>query len=1228
MSADSRDAGPGRSALWRIELFGGLRAVRGEQVVSRFRTQKTAALLAYLALYRSVPHPREELLELLWPEHDPDSARRSLRVSLTSLRHQLEPPGVPAGAVLAADRWSVSLSRAAAETDVELFETALRRAQQASTPAERVAHLAAAVGGYRGRLAPELYYDWALTEQQRLEAGYLRAVRGLTDDLAALGRGAEAIEHLHRAVACDPLSAELHEALIRLLAARGEVRAALGVYADLARRLREELDAAPPARLRTLAEQLTNTAGNVSAAPVHIPAERERPTGPRPSDPPRGTVTFLLAEWPDRCAAPEPALDEVRGRGGYVVREDEGPLLAAFASARQAAGAALAIADLQPAPRVALDTGDALFRKGEYQCAVLGILWEILRCGHPGQILGSERTAALLKPEPPPGTLVEDLGLYRRSEGGPPTRLLTVRRSDAPAGSFPPPAAPPAIPTNLPRPLSRFFGREREIEKVLSLLGAAESETRLVTLTGPGGIGKTRLAVQTARRLLERYGGAVWFIPLADVTQAEQVPDAIAAALGIERKPGLEPLAQVAGAIGEQQALLVLDNLEQLTAAGAPVVAQLLQQLPRLSCLVTSRSLVAIPGERPVLVEPLPTGGTDGSPDPEAVLRCESAQLFLDRAQSARPDFQITRNNAAAVARLLSLLEGLPLAIELAAARAGAMTAAQMLERIERRFELLQTARHDREARHRSLSATIAWSYARLPPALQRFWARLSVFRGWAPEAAEAVAGQGWDPGELPEALARLQQYSLVQSEEAGPELRFRMLETLREFAAEQLAPEERADAARRHAAHFLEFAERLGNDDRSPGWVARATIDHENLRTALRWSVEQVDTATALGISGGLWSFWYQTGLTREGRDWLDAALALPSGAELDRVRERAIRGAGVLAYHTGDLERSRQYHEEQCAIAERMGDSSRRCSGYELLGNVYFRMGNYDRAAEYYERCWEIERLDEHPTRVPISLVNRGMVEAVRGNFEAARTLLQQCLAQAVALEDSLTILSCRLRLGDLDCGEGRFETGARWFQEALELSREIRHEPAEALALTGLGNAAYGAGDLPLAREYYERAADLHLASASEANLRYVALFLARVALGEGDFAGARDHLAQALARHAIASRHPGIGECLVELSRLALHDRAPKRAARLLGAGAAVRRLSVAAMSPVDREALERHTAAVRDALGERAFTTAFAEGEVWEVEEAVEYAGQARSSRISARTAAGRAPRTP
>ncbi len=817
------------TAAWRIEFFGGLRAVWGDHVVARFPTHKSAALLAYLAYHLPRRHPREVLIEMLWPHAEPNAGRQSLSQALSALRHRLEPPGVPAGSVIIADRASVQLNPAAITTDVAEFENALRAAAAAQDRHQRIQSLIAAVEVHRDEFLSGFYQDWVISEQRRLSELFQQANHELIALLEREQQWSAAIAYACRSLRLDPLHEETHLALMRLYAAAGQPSLAVQQFEQLKDLLKRELNASPSPAALALAREIETT------------GQRDhRTTDPKPSgqwsavsgqwsvvgghspSPPTGVVTFLRAEVSGSLSLMEYRAAwkavVIRHRG-FVVEESESILSAAFERATDAVECAIAW-QRSSAPdmtqiRAALDTGEVEFADGRYSGSVLEHAAALTRASHGGQILCSEGTTALLHRDMNHGVRFTNLGVYRLKPSAKPEPIFQLEHPHARQREFPPPQAQPAHAGSLPLLFTRLFGREQALVQLREML--LQPEIRLLTLTGPGGSGKTRLAVEVARQLLEPFCGAVWFVSLADLVDPEMMADYMLDALRLPHSPSVAPLEQVITMLSQQPTLVVIDNMEHLLRSDgvmeywsdgvleqkisiAPilhhsvtptaVVRTLLERVPTLKLLVTSRQRLNVESEREFVVAPLPTPKSvdaESHPTtqpPEHLITFASVQLFVDRAQAVKPDFQITPHNASDIAELCERLDGIPLAIELAASRILALPPAQMVARLRDRFDFLVSRRRDLPERHRTMRAAIDWSYQLLSPELQRFFARLSVFRGGCTlEAAEQVCSQAiycrpegtrpdisgryYEPDVL-DFLAQLRDCSLVQTQYEG----------------------------------------------------------------------------------------------------------------------------------------------------------------------------------------------------------------------------------------------------------------------------------------------------------------------------------------------------------------------------------------------------------------------------------------------------------------------------
>jgi len=732
----------------------------------------------------------------------------------------------------------------------------------------------------------------------------------------------------------------------------------------------------------------------------------------------------------------------------------------------------------------------------------------------------------------------------------------------------PTPFSPASDPSaRLPLPLTRFFGREEELARLQEMLQPFPSligSPRLTTLAGPGGTGKTRLVIELARRLTAQFVGAITFIDLSDLMDAHLLADTIAEALRLPRSTGSDPLDRVVEALSRQPSLLILDNFEQIAAEGAPLVQALLKRVPTLTCLVTSRRCLNLPGEQEFPVQPLPTPERPGTP--ERLLEFASVQLFADRARAARPDFQVTARTAAAVAALCHRLEGLPLAIELAAAWSRTLTPAQLLARLSRRFDMLVSRKQGGSARHQTLRAAIDWSFSRLPSDLQTLFARLSVFRGgWTQDAAKAVCylpeGKG-DGG-----LGQLQECSLIVAEESGTEMRFRMLETLREYAEEQLSAEESAQMRRRHAAYYARLAEEIEASLYGPEMeqsLDRLEAENDNLRAALAWCASPDGEAeTGLRMAAVLWRFWAVRGYFQEGRRWLSTLLPRCPEAT-PRLRARALNGAGVLAEQQGDHTTARDFYAQCLAIERSRGHHAGTAAALNNLGNAVYNLGDYETARDLYRESLDLRRDTGDRLGVANTLNNLGLIAQNAADYATARRLYEESLAIKREMEDRSGIAVSLNNLGMLAYDQEEYVHAQALYEESLTISREQGHRRAEAINLNNLAN----------------------------------------VARCRGEFAQAWSLCEQSLAIKRELGDRWGIAYSLEAFAALAAAQAQAERATKLFGAAEALRETLSAPLRPSERGDHDRAVDQAQSLLPAETFVSAWTLGRAMTLDQAI------------------------
>src|SRR5215210_1326398 len=620
----------------------------------------------------------------------------------------------------------------------------------------------------------------------------------------------------------------------------------------------------------------------------------------------------------------------IEERGGYVFKTVGDAFCCAFWTATDALDAALEVQRTlfdekwqQTGPlmvRMALHTGAAEEREGDYFGPPVNRVARLLSAGHGGQVLLSLPTQELVRDQLPVGTSLMDLGERHLKDLFRPEKVFQLLATGLPS-EFPPLRTLEAYRNNLPLQPTPLIGREKEVAEVCDLL--RREETRLLTLTGPGGIGKTRVALQAAADLLEDFPDGTFLAQLGTLTDVELLLPAVAETLGV-RETGEQPLFEsFKDYLSERRLLLVLDNFEQVLGA-APTVTELLAGAPGLKVLATSRTSLRLYGEHVFPVPPLTLPDLERPPPLERLTQYEAVGLFVERAQAVKPDFKVTNESAPAVAEICVRLDGLPLAIELAAARITMLPPKALLRRLSSRLKLLTGGARDLPERQRTLKATIEWSFALLDEGEQVLFGRLAVFSGGRTlEAIEAICDADGDlPMDAFEGVSSLLDKSLLRQEEGpGGEPRFVMLETVHEFAREKLGKSAEAEEIKRtHAQYFLTLAEEAPPELRGPNqleWLERLEAEHDNMRAAISWALERKEVEVALRLGGALSWFWSVRGYYSEGRRWLEAALAM-DGRGSPEVRAMVLAGAGVLASEQGDLDRAQESCEAGLALLE----------------------------------------------------------------------------------------------------------------------------------------------------------------------------------------------------------------------------------------------------------------------------------------------------------------------
>jgi predicted ATPase/class 3 adenylate cyclase len=822
------------------------------------------------------------------------------------------------------------------------------------------------------------------------------------------------------------------------------------------------------------------------------------------SERPTGTVTFLFADL-DPAAYAGDALgeqaaaystrymallrDAVEASGGYLYKTIGSYTQSAFATAPNALAAALAAqtAFLAEPPsasgplrvRMALHTGVTETQGSDYAGPLLNRVARLMAVGHGGQILLTNVTQELVRDVLPAGVSLRSLGEHRLRDLFRPEHVYQVVAPALPA-DFPPLRSLESHANNLPVQPTPLIGREREVATCLTLLRRAD--VRLLTLTGPGGMGKTRLSLQVAAESLDDYADGVFFVALAPIAEPRLVVSAIAGALGVVEAGGQELAATLKDYLRDRRLLLVLDNFEHLLPA-APLVAELLAACPQIKALVTSRARLRLNGEQEYTVPPLALPPLTDAPSLATLSQYEAVALFIARARAVSPGFQVTNENAPAVAEICVRLDGLPLAIELAAARIKILTPQAMLLRLQARLKLLTGGIRDLPTRQQTLRGAIDWSYNLLNDDERLVFARLAVFAGGCTlDAAEAVCNPAGDlPAGVLDTVAALVDNSLLQQKEAGTdEPRFTMLETIREYARERLDASAEAEALRAgHAAFFLGFtkeAEAALQGEEQPVWLHRLENEHGNLRAALDWMLTTGRTDMALQLSGLLWIFWHVRGHLSEGRRWLERALAAAPSAPITKERAKAVTGLGALLWDQGDSTAAAARLKESLALERALGDKRAIAKALSNLSVVTSAQGNYAEARALSEEGLQLST--EVGDRTGIALTTGTLADAamLEGDLARARPLYERALAIYRELGDQHSQAIYLLNIGSIAIQQGDFETAEKCHDEGLALFRQIGGKYGIGYVLGGQGDLAYLRGDYDRARALYTEAMGL--------------------------------------------------------------------------------------------------------------------------------------------------------
>ncbi|TAH52462.1 MAG: adenylate/guanylate cyclase domain-containing protein [Chloroflexota bacterium] len=940
---------------------------------------------------------------------------------------------------------------------------------------------------------------------------------------------------------------------------------------------------------------------------------------------PSGTVTFLFTDiegstklwqqFPDAMPAAlarhhEILNSTIQAHNGYVFQIIGDAFCAAFATAFDGLDAAL---DAQRAlrdegwgetsairVRMALHTGTAEVRAGEFTSGeyVSGITLSraarLLSAGHGGQILLSSPAAELVREQLPQNTALLDMGAQRLKDLVQPQQIFQILAPDLPQ-DFPALKTLDALPNNLPIHLTSFVGREKEIAQIVDLLTAdsrpqtAENESsvrrsssvvRLLTLTGAGGSGKTRLSLQVAAEVIEEFEKGAWFVELAPIADASLVPNAVMSAFELREEAARAPLDALTDFLRAKKLLLILDNCEHLIEACAQLAHHLLTHCPHLKILATSREALGVAGEVTYSVPPL------GIPDDRRqtaddeytarVTQYDAVKLFIERAVTVQPNFSVTNANAPAVAQICFRLDGIPLAIELAAARIKLFSPEQIAARLDDRLRLLTGGSRTAMPRQQTLRAAIEWSYGLLSERERVLFRRLTVFvGGWTFEAAEAVcAGEGLDVLDILELMSHLVDKSLVTTEAREEETRYRMLETIREYALEKLNEAGEDEIVRdRHLQFFLKIANNSEHHLRGSDpieWLEQVEAEYDNLRAVMDWCQKSpLRVASALQFVSALGDFWLDRGFLTEGRERIVDTLASANSLEHTAFYAKALCNMGWLASFQGDFSAAESFTKESLTIFRSLGDKQGISESLHVMGTIAIDSKNYAAATTLLEEALEIRRVLNDARGIRESMRALGWATFGLGNYTLARTHLEQALMLDSKEGDRGGVAGDLNGLAEVALRENKLGSASEMIKESLAIRREIGDK-------WGIG-VAFGVWGW--------------------------------IALLEHDWDGAYLRLRESIAVRNEIGDVGGLVWCLEKLAQVKFEKEHYETATQVFGAAATKRGVLGSTIDPFDVSEYEQIIQTLHTNLAETKFSAAWNKGRALTMEQAIELAMQ-------------------
>ena len=945
---------------------------------------------------------------------------------------------------------------------------------------------------------------------------------------------------------------------------------------------------------------------------------------------PSGTVTFLFTDiegstklaqqYPD--AMPillarhhEILKQTIQAQNGYVFQNEGDSLAVAFHSAMDAVNAALSAQRLlqheawAPAPikvRMGIHTGAAQLNDPSAPTiytgyATLASTQRIVSAGHGGQILLSGATRELIQDALPAKIELLDLGEKRLKDLLRPVHLYQLNIAGL-LTTFPPLKTLDSFQNNLPTQLTTFIGREDEIAEVKQELELH----RLVTLTGSGGTGKTRLSLQVAAQILDRFKDGVWFIELAPITDPELVPNTVAGILGVREEAGRPLMTTLMDWLSDQELLIILDNCEHLLDACARFTDSVLRGSPETRIMASSREALGIAGETAYRVPSLPTPNPKEQLNLEQLQECDSARLFIERATQTLTTFKVTNATVLPLTQICYRLDGIPLAIELAAARVKVLSIEQIAERLDDRFRLLTGGSRTALPRQQTLRALIDWSYHLLSDQERLLFRRLAVFvGGWTLEAAEAAcSGDGIEAIDILDLLAHLVDKSLIIVENAGKESRYHRLETIRQYAREKLFETEEAARMRdRHLDYFRTLAEKAEIEivnANQVAWLQRLDVEFDNIRAALEWSQEK-RVQDGLRLGSAIWRFCLRYGYTNELVEKLNQLLQHPQGILRTLARAKSLYVLSILAVWQSDYVRLRALADESYAIYKEIGDQGGEAAGLYALGLAADRNADPNALSLLLQSLALYRSMNDKTDICDVLIV----ISQVSREVAQQQACLEEALALARARGDVITMAGALDNLGRIARDLGNFAQARAWLEESLEIQRPLG-APGYVSTLGYLSILALYEGKLTEARAYLDEELALSRQPGMPVMLSHLwtLVNMGFVALHEGNMIEAKEKFNLTIRQFQKANSLIGMVFAIEGLANLHVRQNRPGEAARLLAWSDAMRERINDPRPPVEQAWVERDLAVIHSQINDNEFIRLSVEGRTMTVEQAI------------------------